>query len=154
MGGLKVSNSDDSFTIADNLPTNWTLMEFRVPVRNGTDAVKWVTARVDRELGEEAIKKRVSVKGNPFSTLLIQPWADGAEVSSKAPGDAGVRDGHVEWVFEGSEAVEAEVELTLDYAAREGWDGGVDWDGSLEAEGMTRKFRDYSACQPSCLGSP
>ena len=31
-GGLRISNTEDSFTFADTLPTNWTFMEFRVPV--------------------------------------------------------------------------------------------------------------------------
>merc|ERR1711983_329144 len=32
IGGLKYSLHDDSFTFADNLPLEWSFMEFRVPV--------------------------------------------------------------------------------------------------------------------------
>ena len=32
LGGLKYSMTDDKFTFADNLPTEWSFMEFNVPV--------------------------------------------------------------------------------------------------------------------------
>ena len=32
LGGLKHSMTDDKFTFADNLPTEWSFMEFNVPV--------------------------------------------------------------------------------------------------------------------------
>ena len=165
LGGLRVSNVDDSFTFADNLPTNWTFMEFRVLVaRNNSEGVstdvQWVMARVERERVQRtsAVKKKVTIKNNPFSKLRVQPWADEAEVVSVLGGNTttGVRerDGHVEWDFRDDEAVEVEVEFELDYEGREEWDGGIDWDGSLEAEGLSSKYRYYHACQPNCLGSP
>ena len=99
LGGIRVSNIDDSFTFASSLPSNWTFMEFRVPVlRNPNEAVGegtsttttvWVTARVEREQTggsfgtSKEVTKRVTVTNNPFSKLLVQPWADG--VSAKVP---------------------------------------------------------------------
>ena len=48
VGGLRYSVSDDSFTFADNLPREWTFMEFRVPVQKPGADVQWVEPRVDR----------------------------------------------------------------------------------------------------------
>ncbi|GMH95247.1 hypothetical protein TrST_g1348 [Triparma strigata] len=158
IGGLRVSNIDDSFTFADSLPTNWTYMEFRVPVkRNNSEGIsediQWIKARAEREREGNVVKKKITVENSPFTNLFVQPWADGAEVMV---GNGGIErdNGHVEWEFHGEAAGGVEVELKLDYFGREDWDGGEDWDGSLEAEGLTSKYRDYYACQPNCIGAP
>ena len=102
--------------------------------------------------------KRVTVRNNPFAKLLVQPWADGARVVSASRGGVpgvttGSPDGHMEWLLE-FDAANASLELVLDHARRDVSDGGDAWDGSLAAEGLTTKYRDYYACQPNCLGSP
>ena len=45
IGGLRYSAHDDSFTFADNLPTEWTFMEFRVRALPPDPAVKDVFLR-------------------------------------------------------------------------------------------------------------
>ena len=89
IGGLKYSAVDDTFTFADNLPTNWTFMEWRVPVPNpaGVDgSVTWVKARAERRQEGTWVVKTVHVAANPFSSLIVQPWAEDTVVTMASPG--------------------------------------------------------------------
>ena len=40
---------DDSFIFAENLPIEWSFMEFDVPVISSDQDVHWVNCRVERE---------------------------------------------------------------------------------------------------------
>ena len=40
---------EDTFIFAENLPTEWSFMEFDVPVVTSEGEVEWVSCRVDRE---------------------------------------------------------------------------------------------------------
>ena len=82
IGGLRYSTHHDSFTFADNLPLEWTFMEFRVPVvgREGGGVI-WVKARAERsEIGGGKVEKVVTVENNPFQKLILQPWLEESEV--------------------------------------------------------------------------
>ena len=46
---LKYSLEDDSFVFGENLPAEWSFMEFNVPVLSAEGEEDWVQARVDRE---------------------------------------------------------------------------------------------------------
>ena len=111
MGGLKYSVPEDSFTFADNLPKEWSFMEFHVPVMKGSN-VTWVKARAERLSQDGKVRKVVKVESNPFEKLIIQPWIKEADVTSMFP--EGDHDdsmyGHKKWVFN---AESAEVELNL-----------------------------------------
>ena len=113
IGGLKYSTVDDTFTFKDSLPTNWTFMEFQVPVVRSEGAeVSWVTARSERRQEGNEIVKTVSVTGNPFSNLVVEPWAEDLTVLTRSSGsvaDAPV--GHVGWRFSGAD--NATVVLTM-----------------------------------------
>jgi hypothetical protein len=101
IGGLSYSVREDSFTFADNLPLEWTFMEFQVPVQKD-GAISWVKARAERTAG----RKTVTVESSPFGNLLVQPWAEGKEVASSTPSGA-VPDapiGHVGWHFTDGQA--------------------------------------------------
>ena len=78
IGGLKYSVVEDSFTFAENLPKEWTFMEFHVPVlaKNETSNVTWVKARSERIQNGSKIIKKVTVESNPFSNLIIDPWME------------------------------------------------------------------------------
>ena len=79
IGGLRFSTQDDSFTFADNLPLDWTFMEFRVPVMDSVSKrLTWVRARSERRQEEEdgLVVKTVTVENNPFRKLFIQPWIE------------------------------------------------------------------------------
>jgi len=61
-GGLRYSVDDDSFHFADNLPTDWTFMEFRVPVvQRAGGPTTWVTARAERQCQDGRVTKTVAV---------------------------------------------------------------------------------------------
>ena len=116
-GGLKYSVADDSFTFADNLPTNWTFMEFRVPVvKQAGAAVTWVTARAERQCQGGRVTKTVTIDSNPFTRLVVRPWAEEKRVVSTTPAGATTNAtvGHVAWNFTGSST--ARVVLTLEGA--------------------------------------
>ena len=103
LGGLRYSTVDDSFTFADNLPTNWTYMEWRVPVRTGQDAqVQYVSARVERSVEVDGtVTKTVTVEGNPFRTLIVAPYKEEKTVVSYTAGGVDeMMPEHIGWTFE------------------------------------------------------
>ena len=106
LGGLKYSVVDDSFTFADALPTNWTYMEWRVPVQKPGQDVTWVTARSERRTEEGRVVKTVTVADNPFGTLILAPWAEDAAVVTSSPAGAvsNSTPGHERWSFHRSNA--------------------------------------------------
>ena len=113
IGGLKYSTHEDTFTYADSLPTNWTFMEFNVPVKKRGEEVQWVRTRSERrEVGGRVIKS-VIVENNPFTNLVVQPWAEDATTVQASPAgyEANPPVGHVSYRLQGSSA---NVELTLD----------------------------------------
>ena len=113
LGGLRYSNVDDSFTFADNLPTNWTFMEWRVPVRKPGQEVQWVRARSDRSVAADGrVSKTVTVEGNPFRTLIVAPYVEEKRVvNSTAGAVVEMMPEHVGWTFNGTEATTVTVEL-------------------------------------------
>ncbi len=115
VGGLAYSMEDDTFTFADNLPTNWTFMEFRVPVVKNTPAATWITARAERHSEAGQVTKTIRVDGSPFTRLKVQPWAEDARIIGSSPLGAmtNVTPGHVGWEFKASSA---QAVLTLDPA--------------------------------------
>ena len=112
-GGLRYSVEEDSFTFADNLPTNWTFMEFRIPVVKAAGAaVAWVTARAERKCVGGRVTKTSTVDGNPFAKLEVRPWAEDARVVGASPGAVvNATPGHVGWTLTGPSA---RAVLTLD----------------------------------------
>ena len=90
IGGLKYSTHEDSFTFKDSLPGEWAYMEFHVPVvKNAGEEVTWVRARAERRRGglqANEVVKTVSVEGNPFSHLVVEPWADDRRVITHSDG--------------------------------------------------------------------
>ena len=92
-------------------------MEYAVPVvKDG--ALTWVTARSERRQDGDRVLKTVSVESNPFKTLIVEPWAEDAEVISSSPVATMPQPaaGHVGWHFESR--ANATVVLTLRSATR------------------------------------
>ena len=119
LAGLGYSVHDDSFTFADNLPLEWSFMEFHVPVQKpGEDAV-WVKARAERHEENDTFIKSVTVESNPFKRLIIRPWEEDSEVIAESPSDGKDTDppaGHSGWIFSsenGDDASNANIILTL-----------------------------------------
>ena len=105
---------EDYFLFSENLPTEWSFMEFDVPVVRADGGEQWVRARVEREtLSTERTLITVTVEDNPFSKLIIRPWLEEAQLESFSPDqDLEEEDtpGHQGWVFRGQSG---EVVLTL-----------------------------------------
>ena len=110
--GLKYSLEDDSFVFGENLPAEWSFMEFNVPVMSADGEEEWVVARVDRR-GEDT--KVVRVEGSPFTTTVVRAWTQGAELVSSHPGQENRERlppvGHTGWVF--TQGSNATVEIIL-----------------------------------------
>jgi hypothetical protein len=105
IGGIRYSVSNDSFTFADNLPTDWSYMEYHIPVMKGGDAM-WVKTRAERSQKGHTVTKTVSVDSSPFKNLIVEPWTEDARVKSTRPATT-VSDpapGHVGWRFQSSGA--------------------------------------------------
>lgn len=118
IGGIRYSTHEDSFTFADNLPLDWTFMEFQVPVQKD-GAISWVKARAERKVQDGGtISKTVTVESNPFKNLIVAPWAEDAKVKSSSPsgGIPNAPFGHEGWHFNTDKAT---VTLTLGSAAAE-----------------------------------
>ena len=115
IGGLRYSMPDDSFTFSDNLPLEWSFMEFRVPVYKAGNDVAWVSTRAERRCDGATVTKAVHVSLNPFGNLYIRPWAEDAEVLSSLPSDSSTASpvGHLGWLFN---TAEANVTLTLSHS--------------------------------------
>ena len=83
----------------ENLPAEWSFMEFNVPVLSAEGEEEWVQARVDREEDTKVVR----VRGSPFTSTVIRPWTQGAELISSQPGQGQTEDsppvGHAGWVF-------------------------------------------------------
>ena len=107
IGGLRYSTHEDSFTFSDNLPVEWSFMEFRVPVQKSGEAVQWVRARSEREQDGELVTKTVIVEGNPFKNLVVRPWLEDGVLETAFPSDGqedSPQEGHGGWKLEASEA--------------------------------------------------
>ena len=103
IGGLRYSVVDDVFIFADNLPLNWTVMEFRVPVKmTTTTAPSWVTARAERvEDKNGRVTKTVTVSSNQFKELRVEPWLEDKMVVTSTPPGAieNATSEHLSWVL-------------------------------------------------------
>ena len=138
-GGIRVSHTDDSFTYADSMPSNWTFMEFRIPVRK-SGRTTWVKARSERRQSGNTVTKTATVENNPYTNLHVQPWAETAQVSANGGGSSS--DDHVNFQFANQQR--ASVQIGLDYSSIV--QDLTRWDGSLAAQGLTTKLRDMTAC--------
>lgn len=83
--GLSYSVVDDSFTVADNMPPEWSFMETYVPVSENGET-RWTRVRVDREGQGGTVTKSVEVEGNTQATLNIEPWMEGKTLQSATVG--------------------------------------------------------------------
>jgi hypothetical protein len=93
----------------DNLPTNWTFMEFRIPVVKNAGAAEatWVQARAERHCADGKVTKTVTIGSNPFTTLRVRPWAEDAKVLGFTPAAGAMPNataGHVGWELKGESA--------------------------------------------------
>jgi len=95
VGGFSYSIKNSTFVQKDSLPSEWSYMEWRMPVRTSPDSseIHWVLTRVDRyctSVEGEWIKS-ITVESNPLETLTLNPWTEEAiildsEATATLPG--------------------------------------------------------------------
>lgn len=84
IAGISFSNKDNSFTVQDHMPEDWTFMEVDVPVeRHGR--TRWVKVRYDQSLENDQLTKTIKVTGQPFHRLSIEAWQAGRFYVSSNP---------------------------------------------------------------------
>ena len=112
--GLSYSVVEDEFTVADNLPREWSFMESYVPIKEGTNTVNWVRTMVTREDVSGKTVKRIKVENNPLSELNINPWLEQKSVLSVPDGFSSDNSdlGHAAYLFTDQDTVSLELNLT------------------------------------------
>ena len=103
------ATADGVFTVRDFLPDDWARADVRVPLGDG----KWVVVAVERV---SAKSKRITVSGNPFGALALQPSLGSKQLVKAEPAQHTVEDSgdRVDWLFVGTAAQGASV--TVEWA--------------------------------------
>lgn len=88
IGGLRYDVVTNNFTHSESLPSEWSFMEFYIPVQTAADPgnTDWVHTRVSKEENEEGIvTKKILIEQDIFDEVNIHVWNQELEVlSSKA----------------------------------------------------------------------
>jgi|MEHZ01.6.fsa_nt_MEHZ011625278.1_3 hypothetical protein len=77
--GLSYSVVDSSFTVADNLPQEWTFMETYIPIKEGNQNY-WTRVKIDRSEAGGILTKELEIENNRLLNLNIEPWLEGFSV--------------------------------------------------------------------------
>ncbi len=110
--GLSYSVVGDTFTVADNMPTEWSYMETYVPI-NENGQTRWTYVRVDREEQGGVVTKSVEVEGNTQAVLHVEPWMEDKALQSSTPGGAtNAVSGHIEYQFSNQDRTSLQIQLT------------------------------------------
>jgi len=87
LAGLEYSLPEKRLTVRDTMPTDWSWMEFRLPmdVPAGKDSHSgkryWPVIRFDRSTGDREMTKTIRVTDCPLA-ITIEPWSEGRQISS------------------------------------------------------------------------
>ncbi len=80
LAGLEYSVPEQRLTIRDTMPTDWTWMEVRLPVRTpGQPKTAWPAIRFERAEQDGRVTKTIRVTNSPLQ-LTIEPWTEGKAV--------------------------------------------------------------------------
>jgi len=101
MAGLDYSVPDGYFTVSETMPSQWRFMEVKVPVIQ-SGQTNWIDVLVNRTNLANGIQKTVTVTGNPFATLNIQPWLEEKTLSNAPGGYTNSPTGHIGYTFSGT----------------------------------------------------
>lgn len=112
--GLSYSVVDDSFTVADNMPKEWTFMETYVPItKDGLGY--WTRVVINRNEVDSVVSKDIQVENNRLLNLNIEPWMEGKSLL-RAPGnyssDSEIALEHIDYTFENAETMHLSIQLT------------------------------------------
>ena len=87
LAGLEYSLPEKRLTVRDTMPTDWSWMEFRLPmdVPAGKDSHSgkryWPVIRFDRSTRDREMTKTIRVTDCPLA-ITIEPWSEGRQISS------------------------------------------------------------------------
>jgi len=101
MAGLEYSLPQSTLTVCDSMPEQWSSMEVRIPMKvDGRTC--WPRVRYQRKELGGIVRKTISVSGNPFAHLKIQPWLEEGTVHTAPAGYATENQGrnHIGYRFE------------------------------------------------------
>ncbi|MDB4667055.1 hypothetical protein OAF08_00860, partial [bacterium] len=82
--GLSYSLVENSFTLADHMPQEWTFMETYVPIKEG-DQDYWTRFKIKRAKVGGIICKELEVENNRLLNLNIEPWLEDISVLEAPP---------------------------------------------------------------------
>ena len=82
--GLSYSLVENSFTLADHMPQEWTFMETYVPIREGGQDY-WTRFKIKRTKLGGIIRKELEVENNRLLNLNIKPWLEDISVLEAPP---------------------------------------------------------------------
>jgi len=85
IAGLDYSIPQDTLTVCDSMPEEWSSMELRVPI-TVKGRTHWPIVKYRRQKIDSAIAKTISVTGNPLANLNIQPWLEEGSVLNAPKG--------------------------------------------------------------------
>mgnify|MGYP001163916434 CR=1 FL=1 len=109
--GLSYSVINDSFTVAEHMPNDWSFMETYIPiVENGNKY--WVYVKVTSDHLNNIDTRKIQVNGNRFSNLILEPWTENKIINSKSNGSfTNLTSGNIEYRINKSLSSLIEVEL-------------------------------------------
>ena len=80
LAGLEYSIPDNTLTVHDTMPTNWQLMEVRLPIRiPGEKESRWPMIRYERSQRKNEITKSIRVTDCPLR-VVIETWLEGSRL--------------------------------------------------------------------------
>lgn len=112
MAGVEYSIPDNSLTVCDNMPEEWSYMEIQIPVEvEGT--VHWPRITYRRNTEADTVEKTISVHNSPFSRVKIQPWLEEGHLLSASEGYSIEEQprNHIGYLIDGSAACSVTVRI-------------------------------------------
>lgn len=100
MAGLDYSVPGDTFTVCDTMPDEWDFMKVMVPLEKDGKTY-WVNVEVTKkDKSDGRTEKKISISGNPLTTMNIQPWLQEKKLLNSSNGYSEGPKGHIAYKFE------------------------------------------------------
>ena len=112
MAGLEYSIPQNTLTVCDSMPEQWSSMEVRIPMKVDGQMC-WPRVFCSRKEQDGIVRKTISVSGNRLTHLSIQPWLEEGAVHSAPDGYATENQGrnHIGYRFEAQPDASVTIEI-------------------------------------------
>ena len=112
MAGLEYSIPQNTLTVCDSMPEQWSSMELRIPM-TVDGRMCWPRVLCSRKEQDGIVRKTISVSGNRLTHLNIQPWLEEGAIHSAPEGYAIENQGrnHIGYRFEGKPDASVTIEI-------------------------------------------